>query len=92
MKGVLKPNCHLYIYCLAKFNDKEVKGMVNSIGIYIYSEAFNILFVLLWPPEYCETYAKAENIGNAQEEDSSDDEVSDEDTSSEDEMAGHADP
>ncbi|KAH9573648.1 hypothetical protein CY35_01G011500 [Sphagnum magellanicum] len=43
--------------------------------------------------EYCERYAKAEDIGNHPENDSSDEDLSDADhTSSDEEMAGHADP
>jgi ubiquitin-conjugating enzyme E2 H len=43
--------------------------------------------------EYCERYAKAEDIGNHPENDSSDEDLSDpEHTSSDEEMAGHADP
>jgi ubiquitin-conjugating enzyme E2 H len=45
------------------------------------------------PAEYCERYAKAEDMGNCPEEDSSDGDMSDgEHTSSDEEMAGHADP
>eukprot|EP01018_Ginkgo_biloba_P025113 Gb_18257 [translate_table: standard] len=41
--------------------------------------------------EHCERYAKPEDIGSRQEEESNDGEVSeDEDASSEDELAGHA--
>eukprot|EP01018_Ginkgo_biloba_P031926 Gb_38318 [translate_table: standard] len=43
--------------------------------------------------EYCARYAKAEDIGARQEEESSDDEISeDEYMSSDEEIAGHADP
>jgi ubiquitin-conjugating enzyme E2 H len=43
--------------------------------------------------EYCERYAKAEDIGNHPEIESSDEDLSDaEHTSSDEEMAGHADP
>lgn len=44
-------------------------------------------------PEYCERYAKAEDIGRCPEEDSSDGEASEEEEymSSDEEMAGHAD-
>lgn len=43
--------------------------------------------------EYCERYAKAEDVGTRPEESSSDGEVSDEEyMSSDEEMAGHADP
>ncbi|XP_024371615.1 ubiquitin-conjugating enzyme E2-23 kDa [Physcomitrium patens] len=44
--------------------------------------------------EYCERYAKAEDIGRRPEEESSDEELSDEEDcmSSDEEMAGHADP
>ena len=44
-------------------------------------------------PEYCEKYAKPEDIGAAPEEKSSDEELSeDEYESLDDEMAGQADP
>lgn len=44
-------------------------------------------------PEYCERYAKAEDIGSRPDEDSSDGDVSEEEyMSSDEEMAGHADP
>ncbi|MCO5558459.1 hypothetical protein L7F22_012042 [Adiantum nelumboides] len=42
--------------------------------------------------EYCETFAKPENISNEPEQDSSDEEVSEDYLSSEEELAGHADP
>ncbi|KAH9313282.1 hypothetical protein KI387_028317 [Taxus chinensis] len=42
--------------------------------------------------EYCERYAKAEDVGSRQEEESSDSEASEDYASSDDEMAGHADP
>jgi ubiquitin-conjugating enzyme E2 H len=43
--------------------------------------------------EYCERYAKAEDIGSRPDEDSSDGDVSEEEyMSSDEEMAGHADP
>ncbi|GLJ08862.1 hypothetical protein SUGI_0097270 [Cryptomeria japonica] len=42
--------------------------------------------------EYCERYAKAEDVGNQQQEESSDSEASEDYASSDDEMAGHADP
>lgn len=44
--------------------------------------------------EYCERYAKKENITNsADEDDSADDEISEEESvSSDDDIAGHADP
>lgn len=50
----------------------------------------NLVFIC---PEYCERYAKAEDIGRCPEEDSSDGEASEEEEymSSDEEMAGHAD-
>ncbi|XP_043723819.1 ubiquitin-conjugating enzyme E2-23 kDa-like isoform X1 [Telopea speciosissima] len=43
--------------------------------------------------EYCERYAKRENITNPQAEESSDDDISDgQSTTSDDEVAGHPDP
>jgi ubiquitin-conjugating enzyme E2 H len=44
--------------------------------------------------EYCERYAKLEDIGRRAEEDTSDGEVSEDEEymSSDEEMAGHADP
>lgn len=52
-----------------------------------------IKFVSIYVAEYCERYAKAEDIGR-HPEDSSDDELSEEEDcmSSDEEMAGHADP
>jgi ubiquitin-conjugating enzyme E2 H len=45
------------------------------------------------PAEYCERYAKAEDIGKSLEEDSSEGDMSDDEhISSDEEMAGHADP
>lgn len=53
-----------------------------------------MLFVAMVIAEYCERYAKAEDIGRRPEEESSDEELSDEEDcmSSDEEMAGHADP
>lgn len=42
--------------------------------------------------EYCEKYAKPEDIGTAQEEESSDEELSEDEYASSDEVAGKADP
>ena len=51
------------------------------------------LLLLAPQPEYCEKYAKPEDIGAAPEEKSSDEELSeDEYESLDDEMAGQADP
>ena len=51
------------------------------------------LLLSAYQPEYCEKYAKPEDIGAAPEEKSSDEELSeDEYESLDDEMAGQADP
>lgn len=53
----------------------------------------NSHFSCSYCPEYCEKYAKAEDIGAAPEGEQSDEELSeDESDTSEDQMAGKADP
>lgn len=42
--------------------------------------------------EYCEKYAKPEDMGAVPEEKSSDEELSEDDSSGDEEVAGHADP
>lgn len=44
--------------------------------------------------EYCERYAKKENIGNSTAEDESDEDITEDEgnASSDDDIAGHADP
>ena len=53
-----------------------------------------IILVSMYVAEYCERYAKLEDIGRRPEEGSDDDELSEEEDcmSSDEEMAGHADP
>jgi hypothetical protein len=75
---------------------KSNVGMVNTSQNHLHNLAC-IGLVLRFsgpcPAEYCERYAKAEDMGNCPEEDSSDGDMSDgEHTSSDEEMAGHADP
>lgn len=77
-----------------------MKGEIYQSDVYhilncylFYAPAFiYINFESQWT-EYCEKYAKPEDIGVSQEENSSDDELSEEDyASSDDAIAGQPDP
>lgn len=58
------------------------------ISVCRYNADYSLYFT-----EYCEKYAKPEDIGGAREEQSSDEELSeDEYDSGDDAVAGHADP
>ena len=67
----------------------------DPVTTFFWSQFWMTQMFNLWLacPEYCERYAKAEDIGSRPDEDSSDGDVSEEEyMSSDEEMAGHADP
>ena len=69
----------------------------NKLGGVLISHMLKLYHLTNWmclsPREYCEKYAKPENIGAAPEEKSSDEELSEDNYESSDEaVAGQADP
>jgi hypothetical protein len=68
----------------------------NRFQIFELCGGYNLMLLAFcdpWPSEYCEKYAKAEDIGAPPEDKSSDEELSeDESDSSDEQVAGKADP
>lgn len=65
---------------------------ISSIFMYLMS-SFSCSHILIETTEYCERYAKKDNIANPPAEDSSDEDVSDcKSTASSDDVVGQVDP